>query len=63
MDQHQDFSPLRELLALKKLEMPTDTRIDQFLIEFHRRQRAQLLVPESRWTRCHGVAAGTRAGL
>jgi hypothetical protein len=47
MDQHQDFSKLRNLLALKKLEMPLDTQIDQFLIEFHRRQRAQLLVPAS----------------
>jgi hypothetical protein len=28
-----------------------DTQIDQFLIEFHRRQRAQLLVPASLWAR------------
>ena len=47
MDQNQDFSKLRNLLALKKLEMPLDTQVDQFLIEFHRRQRAQLLVPAS----------------
>lgn len=47
MDQNQDFSKLRNLLALNKLEMPQDTKIDQFLIEFHRRQRAQLLVPAS----------------
>jgi hypothetical protein len=51
MDQNQDFSKLRNLLALKKLEMPLDTQVDQFLIEFHRRQRAQLLVPASLWTR------------
>lgn len=51
MDQNQDFSKLRDLLALKKLEMPTDTRIDQFLIEFHRRQRAQLIVQKSLWDR------------
>ena len=51
MDQDQDFSSLRNLLALKKLDMPNDTQIDQFLIEFHRRQRAQLLVPQPIWTR------------
>lgn len=28
-----------------------DTEVNRFLIEFHRRQRAELLVPESRWTR------------
>jgi hypothetical protein len=47
MDQNQDFSKLRSLLALTKPEMPSDTQVDQFLIEFHRRQRAQLLVPAS----------------
>src|SRR5476651_456980 len=31
--------------------MPQDTQVDQFLIEFHRRQRAQLLVPQPVWTR------------
>ena len=51
MDQDQDFSALRNLLALKRLDMPKDTQVNQFLIEFHRRQRAQLLVPQSRWTR------------
>lgn len=51
MDQDQDFSKLRNLLALKRLEMPVDTDVDGFLIEFHRRQRAQLLVPESVWAR------------
>src|SRR5271170_6100200 len=51
MDQDQDFSALRNLLALKKLDMPQDTQIEEFLIEFHRRQRAQLLVPQSVWTR------------
>src|SRR5271155_1732822 len=51
MEQDQDFSSLRNLLALKKLDMPNDTQVDQFLIEFHRRQRAQLLVPEPVWTR------------
>jgi len=51
MDQNQDFSSLRNLLALKRLDMPNDTQIDQFLIEFHRRQRAELLVPQPVWTR------------
>jgi len=51
MEHESDFSALRNLLALKKLEMPQDTEINRFLIEFHRRQRAQLLVPESRWAR------------
>jgi hypothetical protein len=51
MNQDQDFSSLRNLLALQKLDMPNDTQVDQFLIEFHRRQRAQLLVREPVWTR------------
>ncbi len=51
MHQDQDFSKLRNLLALKKLEMPMDTQIDDFLTEFHRRQRAQLLRPASAWAR------------
>jgi hypothetical protein len=51
MNQNQDFSALRNLLALRKLEMPLDTQVDRFLIELHRRQRAQLLVPESAWDR------------
>jgi hypothetical protein len=51
MEQDQDFSQLRKLLALNRLEMPSDTQVDQFLIEFHRRQRAQLLVRQSVWAR------------
>jgi hypothetical protein len=51
MDQDQDFSKLHRLLSLNKMEMPLDTQVDQFLIEFHRRQRAQLLVPASLWSR------------
>jgi hypothetical protein len=51
MDQNQDFSALRNLLALKRLETPMNPEVDRFLIEFHRRQRAQLLVPASLWTR------------
>jgi len=45
---------LRNLLASCRLDMPKDTQVDQFLVEFHRRQRAQLLVPQSFLTR--GVA-------
>jgi hypothetical protein len=51
MKHETDFSALQNLLALKKLEMPLDTEVDRFLIEFHRRQRAGLLVPESRLDR------------
>jgi len=51
MDQDQDFSALRNLLALKRNDLPQDTQIDEFLTELHRRQRAQLLVPASFWAR------------
>ena len=51
MDQNHDFSALRNLLALRRLEVPMDTEVNRFLIEFHRRQRAQLLVKESAWAR------------
>jgi hypothetical protein len=51
MDPKDDFPALRNVLALKRLEIPMDTEINRFLIEFHRRQRAQLLVPASRWAR------------
>jgi hypothetical protein len=51
MDQDQDFSALRNLLALKRLDLPQDTQIDEFLTELHRRQRAQLLVQPSIWAR------------
>jgi hypothetical protein len=51
MDQNQDFSALRNLLALKRNDLPQDTQIDEFLTELHRRQRAQLLVPPSLWAR------------
>jgi hypothetical protein len=51
MKHETDFSALQDLLALKKLEMPADTEVDRFLIELHRRQRAGILVPESRLDR------------
>ncbi len=47
MQQDQDFSSLRNLLASTRLEMPQDTQIDQFLAEFHHRQRVQLLAKRS----------------
>jgi hypothetical protein len=50
MERNDDFASLRNLLAIKRLELPMDTEVNRFLIEFHRRQRAQLLVPASRWT-------------
>jgi hypothetical protein len=51
MDQDQNFSSLRKLLALKKLDTPKDTEVERFLIEFHRRQRAGVSVPDSAWDR------------
>jgi hypothetical protein len=51
MEPTNDFAKLRNVLALKRLELPMDTEINRFLIEFHRRQRAQLLVPASGWSR------------
>lgn len=63
MDQDQDFSALRKLLALKKLDMPQDTQVDEFLIEFHRRQRAQLLVPQSVFARATGWMKERVAGF
>ncbi len=46
----QDFSALRNLLALKKNDYPQDTQVEDFLTEFHRRQRAQLFVRKSLWS-------------
>jgi len=63
MDQNQDFSSLRNLLALKRLDMPQDTQVDQFLIEFHRRQRAELLVPQPIWTRAFAWMKERMAGF
>ena len=63
MDQDQDFSALRNLLALNKLDMPQDTQVDEFLIEFHRRQRAQLLVRQSLWARSIGWIQEKVAGF
>jgi hypothetical protein len=51
MERKDEFASLRNVLAIKRLEIPMDTEVNRFLIEFHRRQRAQLLVPASRWSR------------
>jgi hypothetical protein len=58
MDQDQDFSKLRNLLALKRFDMPQDTQIDEFLTELHRRQRAQLIVRTSLWSRFTSWVSG-----
>jgi len=63
MDQNQDFSALRNLLALKKLEVPMDTEVNRFLIEFHRRQRAGLLVPATPWARAMAWMKERMAGF
>ena len=63
MNQDQDFSSLRELLALTRLDLPQDTQVDEFLVEFHRRQRAQLLVPQPIWTRAFAWMKERMAGF
>src|ERR1700759_4567225 len=61
MEHNEDFSKLRDLLASTKLDFPQDTQVDQFLVEFHRRQRAQLLVPQSLFARAFGAIKGRLA--
>ena len=63
MDQNEDFSSLRSLLALKKLDMPQDTQVEEFLTEFHRRQRAQLLISQSVWSKSFDWVKEKMAGL
>lgn len=63
MDQNHDFSSLRKLLALKRLDMPQDTQVDQFLIEFHHRQRAQLLARQSVFARAAAWMKERMAGF
>jgi hypothetical protein len=43
----QDFSTLRNLLTLSKNDYPQDTQVEEFLTEFHRRQRAEHFVRKS----------------
>jgi len=50
MNQDHDFSALHNLLALKRQDLPQDTQVEEFLTEFHRRQRAQLFVRKSLWS-------------
>ena len=47
MNDEHDFSALRNLLAQSKNDYPKDTQVEEFLTEFHRRQRAQLFVRKS----------------
>ena len=47
MNDDHDFSALRNLLAQSKNDYPQDTQVEEFLTEFHRRQRAQLFVRKS----------------
>lgn len=47
MNDNHDFSALSSLLALRKNDYPQDTQVEEFLTEFHRRQRAQLFVRKS----------------
>jgi hypothetical protein len=49
MNEDHDFSALRELLAMKRQDLPQDTQVEEFLVEFHRRQRAQLFGRRSLW--------------
>jgi hypothetical protein len=63
MDQDNDFSSLRALLASTRLDLPQDTQIDQFLAEFHHRQRVQLLAKRSVFTRAASWMKEKVAGL
>lgn len=48
-EQDQEFGKLRRLLALKRHERPPQGYFDNFLTEFHRRQRAQPIRRETWW--------------
>ncbi len=61
-DQH-DFSALRDLLALQRQDFPQDTQVEEFLTEFHRRQRAQLFVRRSLWASSVAWLKGRIAGF
>ena len=43
--------------------MPQDTQVEQFLVELHRRQRAQLLVPQSIWSHAMSWTKEKMAGF
>ncbi len=63
MNQDHDFSALRSLLALQREDLPQDTQVEEFLVEFHRRQRAALLMRSSLWARVSGWTKGRLAGF
>ena len=63
IDQDQDFSALHNLLASTRLELPQDTQIEQFLTEFHHRQRAQLLAQRSLFGRVTSWAKEKISGI
>ena len=44
----QDFTEIQKLVALKRYEMPSDEYFEEFLDEFHRRQRADLMSHSAR---------------
>lgn len=43
--EEENFSEIQKLLAMKRLELPSQTYFDGVLSEFHNRQRASLLQP------------------
>jgi tRNA A37 threonylcarbamoyladenosine synthetase subunit TsaC/SUA5/YrdC len=63
MDLDHDFSQLRALLASRAADLPADTQVEQFLTEFHHRQRAQLLVPQSLFARTFSRLKEMAAGF
>jgi hypothetical protein len=63
MEQDHDFSALRLLLVSTRLDLPQDTEIDQFLAEFHHRQRVQLLAKRSALSRAAGWIKEKISGL
>ncbi|MFK7909632.1 MAG: hypothetical protein AB8F34_03430 [Akkermansiaceae bacterium] len=46
--QDENFSEVQKLIALKRHEQPDDAYFEEFLDEFHRRQRQELLQRSSR---------------
>jgi hypothetical protein len=63
MNDEHDFSALRDLLALQKNNFPQDTQVEEFLAEFHRRQRAQLFVRKSLWSNAIAWVKARMAGF
>jgi len=44
---NDDFEEMRKLMALKRFERPPEGFVDDFLVEFHHRQRRELLQKSS----------------